>query len=191
MPDVPITPTPKIKIPEAAKKHVLSSLIDITFFWISEKNFEMSTISYKAVSKFPLSKKQKARMQEAKAYMASEFKSKKSKTEIVLYQDNLTEDENLICVAASFVLNLFAAGEFTLAFDFFFEIASQVPFIGDQIMYNLKREPLIKEDLKVFLGSYVLFYGELMDVDVTKGIDIREFLDDEDDGEDDDDDASL
>lgn len=169
----------KVVIPAQAQKKILSALINIAYFWASEENFEMSMICYNSLNKFPLSKKQKIKMQELKQYINSTFKDelkdkKKSPNNIILYRDNFSLDENIYCTATSFVLNLFCARVYPLALDFFFEISAYYPEIGAQTLYALKEQKEIKEELKTYLGSYILFYGQLADVDVQKGIDIKD-----------------
>lgn len=171
----------KITIPAQSQKKILSALISIAYFWATEENFEMSMICYNSLNKFPLSKKQKIKMQEIKQYINSTFKDelkdkKKSKNDIVLYKENLSLDENIYCTAAAFILNLFCARVYPLAFDFFFEISSYYPEISAQVLYSLRDQKEIKEELKGYLGSYILFYGQLMDVDVQKGINIKDLI---------------
>ena len=158
----------KLDLSPRSKKKIISSLIAINYFWINEENFDMSLVCYNAIKNLPLSKKQKIKLQELKDCINSEFGSKsvKNATSVLLYNKELSEDENFACIAASFILNLFAARTFDIAFEFFFHIGTYSPFIASQVMWTLKKENEIKDDLASYLGSYILFYAELTDTDI-------------------------
>lgn len=183
----------KIDLSPHSKKKIISSLITINYFWINEGNFNMSLVCYNAIKNLPLSKKQKTKLQELKDCINSEFGSKnvKNTTSVLLYNKELSEDENIACIAASFILNLFAAKTFDIAFEFFFHIGMYSPFIASQVMLTLKKENDIKDDLVSYLGSYILFYAELTDTDIKKGIDLDFLLEDDEEDCDDDIDEML
>lgn len=146
------------------KTKYVDTLVTIAYYWLSEENYNCAVSIYKLIKKLNLNNKEEKRAEDLKSDIITMSKNKdiiSSIEEIKIPERYVSEEDKLLWIIITTIMNFFNSGNFELGFVFLKEISEEWHEIYINVISALQKSDF-KEEIIDWAMTYFFFAHDIV-----------------------------